>query len=112
MTEEKVDSFLMASAKFFEPHHLELIKEKLLQVDSSKSLQLMGQDFKDPTTMLIVSILGGQLGIDRFLIGDVGLGVGKLLTCGGFGIWAIIDWFMIRTATKEKNVQKLEAFFE
>ena len=64
--------------------------------------------FKDPTTSLIVSLLAGTLGIDRFLIGDTGLGIGKLLTCGGFGIWAIIDWFMIMDATREKNMTKLQ----
>jgi TM2 domain-containing membrane protein YozV len=56
---------------------------------------------------LIVSLLAGTLGIDRFLIGDTGLGIGKLLTCGGFGIWAIIDWFMIMDATRDKNMVKL-----
>lgn len=64
--------------------------------------------FKDPSTMLIVSVIAGSLGIDRFMIGDTGLGIGKLLTCGGFGVWAIIDWFMIQGATREKNMQKLK----
>jgi len=63
---------------------------------------------KDPQTSLIVSIVGGSLGIDRFLIGDTGIGIGKLLTCGGFGIWAIVDWFLIQGATKEKNMQQLQ----
>ena len=63
---------------------------------------------KDPTTTLIISILAGSLGIDRFMIGDTGLGVGKLLTCGGLGIWTIIDWFMIQGVTREKNMQKMQ----
>ncbi|MFN4945357.1 MAG: TM2 domain-containing protein [Chryseotalea sp.] len=50
------------------------------------------------------------MGIDRFMIGDTGLGIGKLLTCGGFGIWTIIDWFLIQGATREKNMQKLQQF--
>jgi TM2 domain-containing membrane protein YozV len=66
--------------------------------------------FKDPTTSLIISILAGSLGIDRFMIGDTGLGIGKLLTCGGFGIWALIDWFMIQGATREKNMEKIQQF--
>jgi TM2 domain-containing membrane protein YozV len=63
---------------------------------------------KDPTMMLIISILVGALGIDRFLIGDTGLGIGKLLTCGGFGIWTIVDWFLIMPATKQKNLENLQ----
>ena len=66
--------------------------------------------FKDPTTSLIVSILAGSLGIDRFIIGDTGLGIGKLITCGGLGIWAIIDWFLIQGATREKNMMKIQQF--
>jgi TM2 domain-containing membrane protein YozV len=57
-----------------------------------------------------VSILAGSLGIDRFLIGDSGLGAGKLLTCGGFGIWTIVDWFQIQKATREKNLEKIQQF--
>jgi TM2 domain-containing membrane protein YozV len=64
--------------------------------------------FKDPTMMLIVSLLGGSFGIDRFIIGDTGLGIGKLLTCGGFGIWTIVDWFLIMGATREKNMEKIQ----
>jgi TM2 domain-containing membrane protein YozV len=57
--------------------------------------------------MLIISILGGHFGIDRFIIGDMGLGVAKLLTCGGLGIWTIVDWFLIMERTKEVNFEKL-----
>lgn len=67
--------------------------------------------FKDPTTALIISIFAGNLGIDRFYIGDTGMGVGKLLTCGGFGIWAIVDWFLIQGATKEKNMETFNQLF-
>ena len=42
------------------------------------------------------------------MIGDTGLGIGKLLTCGGLGIWGIVDWFLIMGATREKNMLKLQ----
>lgn len=105
MEAQKVDMFLMTNSKFFESHQLPAIRERLLELDDAKWPMIQTLQFKDPTVSLIVSLLGGSLGIDRFLIGDVGLGVGKLLTCGGFGIWAIIDWFMIMGATREKNMQ-------
>lgn len=108
MDAQKVDMFIMANSKFFEGHHLMTIRERLLQLDDSKWMMIQTLQFKDPTTSLIISLLGGTLGIDRFFIGDTGLGVGKLLTCGGFGIWAIIDWFLIMGATRDKNIAKLQ----
>ncbi|MFT6883465.1 MAG: TM2 domain-containing membrane protein YozV, partial [Marinoscillum sp.] len=84
------------------------IRDRLVAIDDSKWSILQIIQFKDPTVILIVSILAGSLGIDRFLIGDTGLGIGKLLTCGGLGIWAIIDWFLIMGATREKNLIKLQ----
>ncbi len=107
MDSQKVDLFMMTNGKYFESHQIAEIRNRLLKLDESKWLTVQSLQFNDPTTSLIVSIIAGNLGIDRFMIGDTGMGIGKLLTCGGFGIWAIIDWFMIMGATREKNLEKL-----
>ena len=60
--------------------------------------------------MIIISIFAGGLGIDRFMLGETGLGVAKLLTCGGAGIWTIIDWFGIQKLTRQKNFEKLSLY--
>ena len=110
MEAQKVDMFIMSNGKFFESNQINVIRERLIALDDSKWAMLSSVELKDPTTTLVVSILAGSIGIDRFMIGDTGLGVGKLLTCGGGGIWTIIDWFMIQKATREKNMEKIQQF--
>ncbi|KYK25610.1 hypothetical protein AYK26_05720 [Euryarchaeota archaeon SM23-78] len=54
---------------------------------------------------LVMSILFGGLGVDRFMMGQVGWGILKLITLGGLGIWWLIDWILIATKYKFKNVE-------
>lgn len=108
MEMQKVDMFMMTNSKFFESHQLIQIREKLILIDDSKWGLIQTLQFKDPTTSLIISLIAGTLGIDRFMIGDTGMGVGKLLTCGGLGIWALVDLFLIMGATREKNMANLQ----
>lgn len=42
----------------------------------------------------VFTFLIGGLGVDRFVRGQIGLGVLKLLTGGGCGIWALVDWII------------------
>jgi hypothetical protein len=37
----------------------------------------------------------GVFGVDRFYLGYIGLGVIKLITCGGCIIWVLIDFILI-----------------
>jgi hypothetical protein len=56
---------------------------------------------KEYIIALLFSIFLGYLGIDRFYMGQVGLGIGKLLTGGGCGVWWLIDIILI--ATRSSN---------
>ena len=106
-----MDANLLLSTygKYFPQERFADVKTILENMSEDKQAALAMAEFKDPTISLIISLLGGGLGIDRFYIGDTGLGVAKLLTCGGMGIWSIIDWFLIMGAVREKNFQKLLA---
>lgn len=58
---------------------------------------------------LILSILVGSLGIDRFYLGYIGLGILKLLTAGGCGVWWLIDVILIATKKlKDADGNELE----
>lgn len=59
----------------------------------------MGTPEKSQTTAFILSWLLGFLGVDRFYLGYTGLGILKLLTLGGLGIWALVDLILIGIGT-------------
>ena len=53
----------------------------------------------------------GTLGVDRFYLGKVGTGIAKLLTCGGLGIWALIDLILVLAgAQKDKDGRSLAGY--
>ena len=107
MDQQKVDMFLMSYGKYFNAYSLGQIRDQLLKVDDSRLVMLQAANIKDPTMALIISVVGGSLGIDRFFIGDTGLGIAKLLTCGGLFLWTVIDWFLIMGRTREVNLQRI-----
>lgn len=60
------------------------------------------------TIALILSILFGTLGVDRFMMGQVGLGILKLITAGGCGIWWLIDVILIAMKKDFPGVEWVE----
>jgi hypothetical protein len=103
MDQQKVDMFIMTNQKFFPAEKIMYLKDKLRTMDEEKFSLISTIDFKDPTTILLVSIFLGSLGIDRFMIGDTGMGILKLLTLGVCGILTIVDWFSISKKVKDLN---------
>ncbi len=106
MDPNKVSIFLASNSNKFMPQHIIAIKNQLTEMEDDALAIVQSIPYRDPTTVLILSIVVGYLGVDRFMVGDIGLGVLKLLTCGGGGIWTIVDWFVIMNRTKEYNYQK------
>lgn len=109
MEHSKIDMFIMTNQKYFPAEKIMYLKDKLRTMDEEKFSLISTIDFKDPTTILLVSIFLGVLGIDRFMIGDVGVGILKLLTGGLCGILMIVDWFCISKKVKEINFNHVMA---
>ena len=61
---------------------------------------------KDRNMVLVLSVLLGAWGVDRFMIGDIGMGLLKLFTLGLCGILWLIDIFTIRGKVDDFNRSK------
>lgn len=107
MDQRKVDMYIMTNKDFLPADKILLIKERLLNADDSKYEILSMLELKNPTTMLLISIFLGGIGVDRFMFGETGMGILKLLTGGVFGVLALIDIFNTQKKTKEINFKKL-----
>ena len=107
LDQQKIDLYIMTNQKYFPEEKIVYLKDKLRTMDEEKFSLVSTVELKDPTTLLLISIFLGTLGIDRFMLGDTGMGILKLLTCGCCGILTIVDWFTISKKAKERNFNRL-----
>lgn len=117
-TKEKITNLLFESKKHLEQVEYESeaekkILNKIAQMEN-KTIEQVKKDIqkfeakrqprtKKPFIALLLGIFLGWAGMDRFYKGDMGLGILKLLTFGGAGIWWICDLFIIPSQIKQGN---------
>lgn len=90
-----------------------LFKSALEYAPDDRFEKLLLVKVYDPTAVVLISVFGGGFGADRFYIGDILFGVGKLLLSGvTFGIWPLIDIFFSYRKAKVKNLEKLFAIIK
>ena len=107
MDVNKIDMFFAANGKKLSAEKSSIIREKMAQADDSRYATISSVELKDPTTMLLISFFAGGLGVDRFMMGDMGMGILKLLTGGLCGILWLVDVIGISKKTKEQNFNEL-----
>ena len=103
MDQQKVQSYLSANRDYFPADKLVLLKQKLEQANDDQYITVSSVPLKSPTTLLLISLFLGYLGVDRFMLKDAGMGVLKLLTGGLCGILWIMDCVTISQKVREKN---------
>ena len=108
MTTEKVNALITQFKNHIPDDQVLILKNSLASASDDCYDNMIALTFKNPTTTLLLSIFLGGLGVDRFYIGDTGLGVCKLLFGWVTGyIWPIVDIFFSYKKTKEKNLNKI-----
>jgi TM2 domain-containing membrane protein YozV len=111
LKKEAIVGFLISKAKYFKAEDLETIRNGLNKLSTEQILSLSSINFINPSTMkltpLLFFVLGGiGMGIDRIILGQIGRGLLKIFTAGGFLIWFIVDCFTITSRTKDYNMKK------
>lgn len=107
MKKESVDQFVMVNAGKFPEFAQMQLRQTLEKMSDDKEGILLSTSWKDPLTSFLLAFFLGGLGVDRFYLGDTGLGVLKLLTCGGAGLWAFIDLFTAHSRARKTNLNRL-----
>lgn len=107
MDAQRVDMFLYPHAKYFPPESINQVRDRLLAMPEDQFYRAQVIEYKDPTTLLLISVLLGTLGVDRFMLGDIGMGILKLLTGGVCCILWIIDICTIQKTVRDQNFQAI-----
>jgi len=105
MDSNQVNFWLSVNAANFSPEVLPAVKNKLEQMDDTQVMYLQSVSFKKPSTILLIAIF---LGWERFFLGDIALGVVKVLTGYGCGIWGLIDMFTAKKRAMKYNFEQFQ----
>ena len=125
MDQNKIQLFMVTNQDKLPMEMIPLISNRLEAADNSRMPVLMSMDLKSPVVALVLSLVLGGFGIDRFYIGDntngaikliVGLVVLPIISVVTLGIGSLlylgyaVDYFLIMGATKKKYAEKLMMF--
>ena len=105
MDKNQVNLWLSVNAENFAPENLPTIKSILEQMNDNEMMYLQSVSFKKPSTILLIALL---IGWERFFIGSIVLGILKVMTCYGCGIWWLIDVITAKNRTKKYNFEQFQ----
>jgi len=105
MDNNQINFWLSINAENFATEVLPVIKSKLEQTDKNQMMFLQSASFENPSTILLIAIF---LGWERFWLSDVALGILKIITGYGCGIWWLIDIFTAKRRTQKYNFRQFQ----
>ena len=110
MEQSKVMEFVEENKDYLFPNNayttMEL-EDALIAVPEEWEMLVRSIPFRKPTTVQLISVIVGSLGVDRFYLGDIKCGILKYFSFGGLGIWWIADIFSAKDRCRAYNCKKL-----
>lgn len=110
MEQIKITAFLERNKKMLFPNkeYTDIdIENALMSVDDSFESVIYSVPFKKPSTLQLISIIPGSLGVDRFYMGEYLKGFIKYITFGGAGVWWLIDVINAQNRCRVYNCKRL-----
>lgn len=108
--EEKINLWLMSNQDKLPSEKIGILKANLEKVDETKFDGIMTIELKSPMTIFLLAWFVGWLSLDRFLLGSTGVGIARLLTLQGIGIWWLVDLITAMKRTREYNYKKISNY--
>lgn len=112
MEQLKVIEFLERNKEYLFPNknYTDMdVENALMAAPDDFEMTMNSIPFRKPSTVKIISVFPGSLGVDRFYLGEIGKGILKYFTFGGFGIWWIKDIISAKDRCRAYNCKKLMA---
>lgn len=110
MKQKIVYEYIEKNKEYLFPNNVytEIQVENVLINAPEQTENLLGEiSFRNPSTLQIIAVFPGMLGVDRFYMGEILLGFFKYITLGGCGIWWILDIMNAKSRCREWNCKKL-----
>lgn len=110
MNQLKVVEFLEQNKEYLFPNkeYTDMdVENALMAAPDGFEMSMRSIPFRKPSTVQIISVFPGSLGVDRFYLGDIKKGILKYFTFGGFGIWWIKDIISAKDRCRAYNCKKL-----
>lgn len=107
---EKNNLWLTSNQDKLPAEKINILRTELAKIDECKFYGLTTIELKNPTTILLFALFLGGLSLDRFLLGSTGIGIARILTFHGLGIWWLIDTITAMKRTREYNYLKIKSY--
>ena len=103
---QKVEMYILSHKNYFPANKLIYLKTKMLNLDDKEFDLIYFTKLKSPDLIFLVSIFLGFLGVDRFILKDIGMGILKLFT---FSLCSTLWFYDIITITERVKKINFEA---